>query len=320
MRRSSGGAEQRHARWARGVRSWALGIGLAAGAAAAQAQVWEAGVGVGYRVDRFSWNIAGDIDGENPNVLSELTWSDMQIAEIRADAAIWPRNGAWGIVADGHYGVIVDGDNQDSDYAGDFRTFEFMRSRSKGDGEVGSANLGLAYRKRVYDTSAERHALITAALGYGMHSQWLNIKDGRQVIPTDEPLDGLNSRYDAEWEGPWASIVIAMELNEQTTLDLGFRFDDLDYEAEADWNLRDDFAHPVSFRQYSSGTGLTATLGMTRRVSSRWSVQGALQYKDWSAEDGLDRVYGADGTILDTRFNGADWQSLGAWVQTRYRY
>jgi len=35
----------------------------------------------GYRVDDFSWNIAGNVSGTNPNVLSELTWSDLEILQ-----------------------------------------------------------------------------------------------------------------------------------------------------------------------------------------------------------------------------------------------
>lgn len=320
MQRSSGGAQRRQLmNRAATLRAWG-GLAFALGAPHLQAGVVDAGLGVGYRLDRFSWNIAGQLDGRKPNVLSELKWKDLQTLEVRAEVALWPRSGPWGLVADGHYGVVVDGKNRDSDYAGDDRTGEFMRSGSKGDGEVGSANAGLAYRKHVYDKSVDRYALVTAALGYGRHAQLLNIEGGRQVIPVREKLTGLDSRYDTQWQGPWVSVLLAMELDEQTTVDLGFRFDVLDYDADANWNLRSDLAHPVSFRHFSSGSGVTTTLGARRHLSARWSVQGALQYKDWSAQGGRDRVYGADGGVTETRFNGADWQSLGAWVQARYRY
>ena len=31
----------------------------------------------GYRKDELDWNIAGNINGNNPNILSELTWEDL---------------------------------------------------------------------------------------------------------------------------------------------------------------------------------------------------------------------------------------------------
>ena len=39
-------------------------------------------VGYGYRRDSFDWNIAGDLQGDNPNVLSELKWKDLLIHEV----------------------------------------------------------------------------------------------------------------------------------------------------------------------------------------------------------------------------------------------
>ena len=46
----------------------------------------------GYRADNLDWNIAGNIDGENPNVFSELVWDDLNVwqgqAEGNVDVAI----------------------------------------------------------------------------------------------------------------------------------------------------------------------------------------------------------------------------------------
>jgi hypothetical protein len=44
----------------------------------------------GYRIDDLNWNIAGNISGNNPNVLSELQRSDLHIfqAALRGKALI----------------------------------------------------------------------------------------------------------------------------------------------------------------------------------------------------------------------------------------
>ena len=43
----------------------------------------------GYRVDNFDWNIASSASGTTtPNILSELTWDDLEIFQVKADAKI----------------------------------------------------------------------------------------------------------------------------------------------------------------------------------------------------------------------------------------
>ena len=47
----------------------------------------------GYRVDDLSWNIAGNIYGSNPNVLSELTWSDLETLQATVGGRVLVMNG-----------------------------------------------------------------------------------------------------------------------------------------------------------------------------------------------------------------------------------
>ena len=86
----------------------------------------------GYRVDDLDWSIAGNINGNNPNVLSELTWDDVESYQVKLQGNfVWPNI----IALKGYvnYGWIFDGDNQDSDYLGDNRTLEFSRSNNSTD-------------------------------------------------------------------------------------------------------------------------------------------------------------------------------------------
>jgi len=44
-----------------------------------------------YRVDELDWNIAGDINGNNPNVLSELAWDDVESYQLKFQGSlVWP--------------------------------------------------------------------------------------------------------------------------------------------------------------------------------------------------------------------------------------
>ena len=45
----------------------------------------------GYRTDDLDWNIAGDINGNNPNIISELTWDDLESYQLKFQGRlIWP--------------------------------------------------------------------------------------------------------------------------------------------------------------------------------------------------------------------------------------
>lgn len=73
----------------------------------------------GYRRDELRWNKAGP--GGQPNILSELTWKDIEIATVNLGATLYTKEN-WLVNLDFLYGEIYDGKNQDSDYFGNNRT------------------------------------------------------------------------------------------------------------------------------------------------------------------------------------------------------
>ena len=69
----------------------------------------------GYRADNLDFNIAGDINGNNPNIISELTWDDLESYQLKFQGSlVWPDIIA--LRGSVNYGWIYDGKNQDSDY------------------------------------------------------------------------------------------------------------------------------------------------------------------------------------------------------------
>jgi len=178
---------------------------------------------LGYREDSLDWNIGGGSDG--PNVLSELEWKNMDIFQLRGelsgsnDEDIYFRGQA-------SYGWVWDGQNRDSDYAGNNRTLEFSRSGNSVDGSRVldlSAGLGVM----LYAGDARRWRIIPM-VGYSWHYQNLRMRNGNQqlsnlanlqVLDSDAtrvtplgPFPGLDSRYDAKWYGPWLGADIFLDL------------------------------------------------------------------------------------------------------------
>jgi hypothetical protein len=246
-------------------------VGLLAGSPDAAETKTNLEFGAGYRVDNLDWNIASDITGTvTPNIMSELTWSDVEIFQLKAGIRSLI-NRAFYLRGSLGYGSVFDGDNQDSDFSGDNRTNEWSRSNnSTNDGNVVDATLGIGYQ---FNVASGRLKLIPL-VGYSYSDQYYNITDGVQTVsePSLKPLGaddpqplgpfpGLNSTYEAEWWGPWLGIDLLFDANEKLKLFGGFEYHWADYHGEADWNLRSEFAHPVSFEHDADGTGMLMSVG-----------------------------------------------------------
>ncbi len=284
--------------------------------------IWEKrfDLSAGLRRDKFNWNIAGDITGANPNILSELSWNDLRIFQLKTDAkVIFDKKlrveGSYG------YGWIYHGDNQDSDYAGDNRTLEFSRSNNKtDDNNVSDLSAGLGYQFNLPDADFfyGHKVILTLLAGYSEHKQNLKITNGFQTIPATGPFDGLNSKYQAEWKGPWLGTEFETEKGKFTGF-LRFEYHWADYFAEADWNLREDFAHPVSYRHTADGKGTIVSLGAGYNIKTNWLVYLRTDFQDWETDKGIDRTFFSDGAIIDTQFNRAEWKATAILLGVKCR-
>ena len=273
-----------------------------------------------YRVDDLNWSIAGS--NNNPNVLSELTWSDLEMVQAtlsgRALVNEWLYlRGSFG------YGYTFSGDNQDSDYAGNDRTREFSRSSNSADcSRVLDAAVGVGYQ---FSFLSGRFRL-SPLLGYSYNSQDLNLKDGVQVIstpgvtPPAGPIQGLDSSYDASWVGPWLGIDLAFAVSDRVTLFGSFEYHWATFDAEGNLNLRSDLAHPTSFDHDADGKGFLVTLGAEYLLSGPWSLNMAFTYQNWSTNAGTDRLYYANGSVAETRLNEVEWDSFALMVGVVYRF
>ncbi len=271
----------------------------------------------GWREDNLNWNIAGTTQGTDPNILSELKWTGIQTAYLKASLNTTIYKEAYLRTHYG-YGVIYAGDNRDSDYLGDDRTIEYSRSiNDAGKGSVADASAGFGYR--LYPFPGSRSFWIGPALGYSYNRQELHITDGFQAIPLEGPFAGLDSSYEAEWTGPWAGIDFLLSLG-RFSLSGSFEYHIASYEAVADWNLRDDFEHPDSFDHTADGNGVVATLQGDFALRKHLSISASMGLKDFTTGDGIDRTYFTDGSSIDTRLNEVNWDSLDIMAGIKYVY
>lgn len=263
---------------------------------------------VGYRTDDLDWNIAGDKNGGNPNILSELVWSNIDIEYLQVKGSHSLRKKDTGLFLKGQagYGRIVDGRNRDSDYGGDNRTKERYRSLSDADnGSVVDLSVALGPLWSTHD----RVWSFAPLIGYSYHEQNLTLTDGYISIPAEMAIDGLNSSYDTNWVGPWFGAQIFYNPSSKWSFSSSIEYHRTDYSAKADWNLRDDFMHPVSFEHTADGTGwtLSGTLNYALSETIHLGING--NYTDWHTDSGLDRLYLANGSMINTALNRVNWIS-----------
>jgi hypothetical protein len=264
-----------------------------------------------YRVDRLDWNIAGNSAGTNPNVLSELTWKELEIYQITGGIRVSINDGFYMRGSLG-YGWIYSGTNQDSDFLGDDRTQEYSRSiNAAGGGNVLDASLGVGYQFKLFSGGLRLIPLV----GYSYDKQNLVISDGFQTIATPGlsppygPIQGLDSSYDTRWLGPWLGLDMLFSATEKVTLLATFEYHWSDYKGEANWNLRSDFAHPKSFEHDAFGRGFLISLGAEYALPGQWALGLSANYQKWKTDPGTDRVFYASGSTSTTRLNEVNWES-----------
>lgn len=293
---------------------------------------------VGIRYDQLLWNTAGA--SHHPNILSELEWSNVLSHQISLNARSLIVQRIY-IHSYFDYAWIDSGEMRDSDYSSNDRAGEWSRSISQTEGDqVWDGSMGCGYAFQFKD----KKWLIAPLIGVSVHKQNFRITDGRQVISKTPPANfndppnvgslssDLNSMYRTQWTSHW----IGYDLRYQVIPDPGqkptmvFRFSMFyhlwaDYHGQAEWNLRNDLAHPISFEHDADATGLSVqfewSIGLSRNLHFNFNVD----YKNWTTETGKVTTYVIDETdgSVDKqhgRLNEVKWQGYSAGIGLNYSF
>ena len=285
------------------------------------------GISLSRRTGDLVWSIAGDLSEQpTPNILSELSYFDLEINELLFDMQIHFKEGwlrSFVLESRLQRGNIFDGHTIDSDYDANDRNDEFSRSISANTGDhVADYSFAIGYQQNVW-----RWVEFKAWLGYAKHEQFLRKQKAEQIVvtpgktPSQGPIEGLNSTYQSTWEGPWVGIDIEARLGPVSGFWRG-EHHNVDFYAEADWNLREGFNHPRSFEQRSEGAGNIAEIGLSfyfrLRHESEFAVDMLVRTEWWEASQGVDTVYLSGGSEVSTWLNGVDWESDSVRIGVRY--
>jgi len=271
-------------------------------------------VGAGTRTGDLEWSIASNSNGSaTPNILSELTYNDVDFKEYTARLTLLINSGDYQqgyLEASFKQGKSDDGVVTDSDYRGDNRTLEYSRSLSSAkDSESLEFKAAIGYR-----FTPHPYITLIPLLGYIYSEQDMRMRNGVQVVDTTFPItlgpfrSVLDSSYKAEWHGGWLGLNTVFH-SARHRFDFKAEYQLSDYQAEANWNLRSDFQHPKSFAHWADGEGLTLTARYQLLFNNGIALWLQYDFEDWKTDPGKDVVYGADGSKGETRLNEVTWVS-----------
>jgi hypothetical protein len=280
-------------------------------------------------------------------VISELKW-DYAAVGLRARLDWLSDRERWFLRMLAQGGWIVDGTACDRDWAGPNRSLEVSHTYSDVSGWSGQARALVGYT-----WSWDRFA-IAPVVGVEAHRAYLkeyglltlfqadfteiqpecceetgivlNLNGQMQVCPVAwwaNERSQLISTYGADWYGPlmglalWAYPAWRWDITEspmswELTAWIGLE----QWHADADWCLRPEFAHPLSFTHYSLGTvfGFEDTLRF--QLTDSWSLILESGGQFAAFPDGCEDLYYADGDhyklwVDDTHWKQW-WGSIGA--------
>jgi len=260
------------------------------------------------------WSIAAPAPYTSPNILSELSYTELKREGLGFQFSYLKTfDNLWAFYAEGDYSntAITSGESQDSDYFSDNRTDEFSRSYSDVSDElVERKSLALGVKTRWTKGQNEGH-YVTVLLGYQEHDVDMTVTNGVQVVPVElngDSIVGLNSTYNSDFTSLYLGLSTEHVFNWGI---VGFRYErhDLDFVAEADWNLRDDFQHPKSFEHTGDGDGDVFTLGYTYKLNFHFDVFVNVIHREYVIKNGNDEVFFSDGTTGETKLNKLFYKS-----------
>ncbi len=245
-------------------------------------------IGTGFFFESLNWSIAGTAEGKNPNILSELKWTRQEGPLVEFGVHIGLRQ----FFAEGgcYYGRIYNGKVSDSDFSKDDRderVFYTVLPTKKGFSSITSLGLG-------YSCGSTAKTQVRISAGPMKRTSRLFLSD---------PGSNLNSSYAPNFTGWYFKTKVVKRLSKVYSFDLSIAYNQLHYKAKANWNLIEEFEHPVSFKHKAKGFGLNCEPSLKTRLGSKTILSfGAAAWFTQTGR-GTDQLFLANGKTSITQLN-----------------
>lgn len=255
-----------------------------------------------YSHQRFSWSVAGNIQGQNPNIYSELIWKKVQRTGMLVDLNLNLKKRFF-VQTEFCAGVTVAGKATDTDYQNDNRTNPvFHADLNSNEGSMYGASALLGYK--IFETSTWS---LIPYIGYGLQRELLYLSGDQ----------GLNSAYSPQWYGPLLQVEQSISIK-NGRLKIVCAYHQLKYSAKADWNLIEEFQHPVSFKHNAYGYRIETGAEFILPINASFNFLFKGTYFYSSTGNGIDELYYQSGDIVKTRLNDATLDGILAGLGIRW--
>ena len=260
-------------------------------------------LGVTQSTEQLDWNIAGP----TINILSELKWKHTSTLQPRLRVAVTAHSD-FHLAAAYSQGKLGHGTNQDTDYNDNDRKSPILQSINQSGGKTSDLLLLVG---RNFD--GQRGLTFTPMLGWNSHQQHLTATEGFQTLPAEAPyygpFAGLNNLYDARWQGPLLSLAAKLPLRNKQALSTNISYQWASYYATADWNLRQQFAHPISFEHRAQGHVIAIGASWLFQLSDSYQLNLNTAYHQLNTQAGIENTFLRNGDIETLPLNAAHWTS-----------
>jgi len=247
----------------------------------------------GRQQEDFNWSIAGNSNGQSPNILSELKWKNVSGQNYAAFAQwnLWRRVS---IFADYNRTSVTSGSVSDMDYSKDNRMAPtYAETFSDNKGYTDGWSLGAGYV--IFNNPLFS---LVPYIGYGSSAQYLYIVDLTGQFP------GLNSNYNAQWKGPLLRVTSSVKIIHALKFAAAITYNQAKYSALGDWNLINEFQHPLSYHHAADGYGISASGKLIYNLTGNVAINIGCNYYNWQTGTGFDQLYLATGLVDKTQLNG----------------
>lgn len=255
---------------------------------------------IGFHYTNLKWSIAGNEQGKNPNVMSELKWKKLKGIRIQTKTSYYLTEHLQ-ISNNFSYAKITSGEANDADYISDDR-----QDMIYDENFLSNRGFDLSFESRIgYVLNITKCFSITPIVGFDFRRQQVFLFD-----PPGIENRGLNSRYKNNWKGATFGFDTHFKAHKLGLL-VGLAGSISDYKAEAKWNLIAAFVQPLSFKQTSMAYALRSyiTAEYPLNKSFKFMVNLSITYAKGAA--GLDEAYYVNRNPVRTRFNGVESLSYG---------
>lgn len=253
-------------------------------------------VSAGYQSEDLRWSIAGNTQGSNPNILSELKWKNLAGPTLEA-AVKWNCWKSFELRSTFSRHFITSGSVTDMDYQGDNRTNRSYYGAF-------DANKGMSFSWRTtleYPLHLSRLVTLTPSLGYALHRQSLYLLSSDQT----GAAAGLKSTYGTKYEGAVMGLRGNFHFSAHLSLEAVLFYDIVHYRGRANWNLISTFRHPISFEDQANGYNLEGNMKLSYVLNRRWTLFFTTGILHSETGTGTDWLYLQTGQNVPTQFNGA---------------